>query len=262
MTAMTFESIATSPRRAAARRVHRPAVQLVAVEKPHAAIAGVSIDGAVAGYAGKRGFKPGLFFLTAATIVLHAAIIMAIQKHDQNQFNATPKIPPLTIDIAPPVQAPPPVIQPKPLPQVAKPITASKPVTPPAPSLPVVSNVTPSDAAAATADTVQVATTPAPVAAPVIERVTEPVGYAGYLRNPTPDYPAIAQKRGMEGQVVLKVHVLSNGHPDDISVAKSSGYGILDSAAIKAVTAWAFQPARRGQTAIDGWVQIPLSFKL
>jgi protein TonB len=121
---------------------------------------------------------------------------------------------------------------------------------------------------AATADTVQVARAPveaAPEAPPppkVEEPVTEPKGYAGYLRNPAPDYPPAAQKRGLEGKVVLKVHVLASGQPDNVTVAKSSGHQILDDAALKAVTQWAFAPARRGQTPIDGWVQVPLTFKI
>jgi periplasmic protein TonB len=92
--------------------------------------------------------------------------------------------------------------------------------------------------------------------------VTEPRGYAGYLRNPAPDYPLAAQKRGLEGKVTLKVHVLASGQPESVAVATSSGHQILDDAAIKAVQQWAFAPARRGQTPIDGWVHVPLNFRI
>jgi protein TonB len=120
------------------------------------------------------------------------------------------------------------------------------------------------NAAALVAQPASVATaTPAPAAAPPAdERVSEPRGYAGYLRNPAPDYPPAAQRRGLEGQVVLKVHVLASGQPDSVTVAKSSGHAVLDEAAIKAVVSWAFAPARRGQAPIDGWVQVPLTFKI
>jgi len=109
---------------------------------------------------------------------------------------------------------------------------------------------------------------PAPVAAapapppPPPEPVTEPRGYAGYKNNPPPEYPSLAQDRGLQGQVILKVRVLASGKPDSVTVDKSSGHKILDDAAIKAVAAWTFDPARRGQTAIDGWVKVPLNFKL
>ena len=36
----------------------------------------------------------------------------------------------------------------------------------------------------------------------------------------------------------------------------------LDQAAAEAVRRWRFDPARRGQTPIDGWVTVPLNFKL
>lgn len=258
MTAMTFESIGTSPRRAAVRRIHRPAPRLVLVESSPATIAEIRPRGKTG--AGSRA-KFGLIGLTALTLVLHAAIISGLNRPGQIEALKFPKER-LVLEIAPPQEIPPPpppVVQHKPQPQAAKP--APRVAALPAPVLPVVSEAS-SDTAAA--DTVQVATAPpppAPVSTPV-EKVTEPRGYAGYLRNPVPDYPAAAQKRGLEGQVVLKVHVLASGLPDNVTVSKSSGHNILDDAAVKAVTAWMFQPAKRGQTAIDGWVQVPLTFKL
>ena len=56
--------------------------------------------------------------------------------------------------------------------------------------------------------------------------------------------------------------MLATGKPAAINVAKSSGHKIRDDAAVKAVQGWAFEPARRGQTPIDGWVKVPLNFKL
>ncbi|MFL6690857.1 MAG: TonB family protein, partial [Alphaproteobacteria bacterium] len=37
-------------------------------------------------------------------------------------------------------------------------------------------------------------------------------------------YPASAQRAGEEGTVVLKVHVVESGTPDQVSMAKSSGF--------------------------------------
>ncbi|EDT41422.1 TonB family protein [Burkholderia ambifaria MEX-5] len=100
---------------------------------------------------------------------------------------------------------------------------------------------------------------PAP-AAPV--RETAPIGDAAYLRNPAPDYPAFAQDQGWEGRVVLRVHVLASGTPDSIEVRTSSGRRMLDSAAVAAVKRWTFVPAKRGAEAVDGWVNVPIDFKL
>jgi protein TonB len=92
--------------------------------------------------------------------------------------------------------------------------------------------------------------------------VTEPKGYAGYLNNPAPTYPPAAQLRRLQGRVLLKVHVLASGQPDSVDVAQSSGFDILDAAAVKAVAAWSFDPAKRGSKPIDGWVNVPINFKL
>ncbi len=92
--------------------------------------------------------------------------------------------------------------------------------------------------------------------------VTEPSFGAAYLHNPAPDYPAVAQQRHWQGTVQLKVHVLMDGKPDEVSVASSSGHTSLDDAAVEAVKAWRFTPAKRGEQAIDGWVRVPIEFKL
>jgi protein TonB len=109
---------------------------------------------------------------------------------------------------------------------------------------------------------VAVAAPPAPAPVVVPEPVTEPRGFAGYKNNPVPAYPAVAQRRGIEGTVLLRVHVLASGLPDDVKISKSSGQQILDEAAVKAVLSWTFDPAKRGKTPIDGTVSVPIIFKL
>ncbi|MDV7211236.1 energy transducer TonB, partial [Azotobacter beijerinckii] len=103
---------------------------------------------------------------------------------------------------------------------------------------------------------------PAPAPAPAAAPLTPPSASAGYLRNPAPEYPAIAQRRGWEGSVLLRVHVLARGTPSEIQVQKSSGRDLLDEAAVKAVRRWSFVPAKRGEVAQDGWVSVPIDFKL
>ncbi|MGV8189928.1 energy transducer TonB, partial [Pseudomonas aeruginosa] len=85
---------------------------------------------------------------------------------------------------------------------------------------------------------------PAPAAAPA--PLTPPSANAGYLHNPAPEYPALAMRRGWEGTVLLRVHVLASGSPSEIQVQKSSGREALDQAAVKAVKRWSFVPAKRG----------------
>ncbi|MCT5059652.1 energy transducer TonB, partial [Pseudomonas aeruginosa] len=115
-------------------------------------------------------------------------------------------------------------------------------------------------AAAAAAAAAAPPAPPAPVAAPA--PLTPPSANAGYLHNPAPEYPALAMRRGWEGTVLLRVHVLASGSPSEIQVQKSSGREALDQAAVKAVKRWSFVPAKRGDKAEDGWVSVPIDFKL
>jgi protein TonB len=250
MATLTFDNIPHSPRRKATRVVRRAPAQAVAIEFPISAPP-----------QGKP--RIGTLLLIGSIVALHGAAVVTLSSGART-VASTPVPVPITISLAPPKAIPPPPPPPKPEtpPPRAK---AAAPVRT-APAAPVAAPDTP--VVAATSETVQVSRTPVdaapePALAPVVsEPVTEPRGYAGYLRNPAPDYPVAAQKRGLEGQVVLKVHVLASGQPDSVTVAKTSGHQILDEAALKAVTQWAFAPARRGQTAIDGWVQVPLNFKI
>jgi protein TonB len=83
-----------------------------------------------------------------------------------------------------------------------------------------------------------------------------------YAENPKPLYPREARKKGFQGEVVLKVEVLSNGLVGQVEVKKSSGHEILDRSALSAVEHWKFFPAKRGESAISFWVNIPIKFQL
>lgn len=66
-----------------------------------------------------------------------------------------------------------------------------------------------------------------------------PVALAG---NPAPAYPDLARRRGYHGSVRLAYIVLPNGSVGHVKVLASSGYDILDQAALKAVASWHFIP--------------------
>jgi periplasmic protein TonB len=85
---------------------------------------------------------------------------------------------------------------------------------------------------------------------------------AAYLNNPKPVYPTLSRQLGEEGKVVLRVHVDADGRVMEVAIKASSGLPRLDSAAHAAVAQWRFVPARRGDTAIDAWVLVPIVFKL
>lgn len=83
-----------------------------------------------------------------------------------------------------------------------------------------------------------------------------------YLKNPAPIYPEFAREQGWEGTVILNVLVNKQGIAAQISVEQSSGYKLLDQAAVKTVRNWKFLPTRVGQLSFDSWVKIPVRFLL
>jgi protein TonB len=108
-----------------------------------------------------------------------------------------------------------------------------------------------------------------PAALPTTEHIPDsppdlPITYALpiYKKNIPPKYPTLARKRGYQGKVLLEVLVKKNGRAGPIRLARSSGYEILDRAAIRVVRDWVFRPAKRGDEVIEMWVEIPIRFQL
>ncbi|QQE91184.1 energy transducer TonB [Azotobacter chroococcum] len=222
-----------------------------------------------------------------AALLLHAGALHWLGRHSTPPLPEIPvQVPPMTIEFsspappAEPVASPPPPIAaaeppPSPAPVVEelapkkappKPLPKPKPQPPKQKAEPRPAQPTPAKAEAPTAPAAPTAApapaVPAAVSSPVQAQLTPPSASAGYLRNPAPEYPALALRRNWQGTVLLRVHVLASGRPSEIQVQKSSGRDLLDEAAVAAVKRWSFVPAKRGDTAQDGWVSVPIDFKL
>jgi len=89
-----------------------------------------------------------------------------------------------------------------------------------------------------------------------------PPRVARNIDNPRPWYPRMARRRGMEGRVELRVRVGVSGAVTAIEILHSSGYRILDQAAVETVQGWRFEPARRGGEVRPGEVVVPIRFSL
>jgi len=101
----------------------------------------------------------------------------------------------------------------------------------------------------------------APSASPPVEAsYVEPSLVPG--RCPPPVYPSSARRRGLEGVVVLWVRVSAAGELLDLGIEQSSGHPILDEAALRAVRKWQFQPATRGEEAVEGRLRFRVRFEL
>ncbi|MBI4404469.1 MAG: energy transducer TonB [Deltaproteobacteria bacterium] len=56
--------------------------------------------------------------------------------------------------------------------------------------------------------------------------------------NQLPEYPDEAKRRGWEGTLLLRLHMDWEGKVDIVELVQSSGYGILDEAAVHAAQKW------------------------
>jgi protein TonB len=89
-----------------------------------------------------------------------------------------------------------------------------------------------------------------------------PVFQLGSAENPLPRYPWRARRQGIEGRVVIRLMVAADGTPERISVLRSSGYAILDRAAVRTFRDWRFRPATRAGIAVASSLDVPISFRL
>lgn len=205
-------------------------------------------------------------------LALHGAVAYWLSQAPTPELPVVPpEIPPMTIEFsqpAPPVVEPPPPAPAQPVVEPPPPVVdelaakpAPKPVPKPKPK-PVVKAQPKPTPAPAPKTVEQAPAPPQPPASPAPAPVTPASANAGYLKNPAPEYPALAHRRGWEGTVLLRVHVLASGKPGDIQLQKSSGRQQLDEAALQAVKRWSFVPAKQGDVALDGWVSVPIEFKI
>lgn len=94
------------------------------------------------------------------------------------------------------------------------------------------------------------------------ERVEAIRSRARPAHNVRPEYPRTAREAGWEGTVMLRVEVLPDGNAGVVSVHQTSGYAILDHAALSAVQRWRFSPAMDGNFPVYSVVHLPVKFDL
>jgi protein TonB len=79
---------------------------------------------------------------------------------------------------------------------------------------------------------------------------------------PSPPYPALLRDENITGIVWVWVRVEVDGSVSEIRLDKSSGYRLLDEAALHAVNGWRFQAAVRKGLRIASVARIPVRFRL
>lgn len=83
-----------------------------------------------------------------------------------------------------------------------------------------------------------------------------------YKDNPPPRYPRMAKRHGYEGRTVLEVEVFENGRVGKVFIAESSGFDVLDRAALKSVKKWIFVPGTENGQCVRQQVMVPVRFDL
>ena len=195
--------------------------------------------------------------LLMVVIGLHAAVIAVVIAAK----TVVPQIMemPLIVDLVQPAEIKPP--EAKPLPVTKPQPVFQKPQPRPTPT-PVIeatqSQVATANAPVASPPDVKPAPPAPPAEAPVVQARFD----ADYLKNPAPPYPPLSRRMGEEGKVILRVSVNPQGGADQVEIRSSSGSQRLDESAVNTVKHWKFIPAKRGDSAVQSWVLVPIVFKL
>ena len=97
---------------------------------------------------------------------------------------------------------------------------------------------------------------------PPLPTQTRVIHRPGVQRQTPPVYPPRAIALRQEGTVLLDVYLHADGRPGKLRVLHSSGYPLLDTAALDSVKDWLFHaPAAKGART-DQRVRVPVRFEL
>jgi protein TonB len=99
------------------------------------------------------------------------------------------------------------------------------------------------------------ATAPTP---PLVAGLEQGPDFAG---NPPPEFPELARQNGWYGTVLLKLWIDEDGRVTEVRVENSSGYGVLDAAAVNAVKRWRGRPARHNARPVATEELLPVVFR-
>jgi protein TonB len=163
-------------------------------------------------------------------------------------------VPEIRVDLPPPEEPPPLKVT------DLKPVESPKPAPPKPPPRPAVKP----------ANVAQAATVPDAGNAAVTQQATtapgESIVWEGHPRYRIPPKPAIYPPRavelGQQGEVMVRVRLKPDGTAAEIRLWRSSGFSLLDRAALAAVHGWHFHPAMRSGRPVAAWVEIPVRFHL
>jgi len=89
----------------------------------------------------------------------------------------------------------------------------------------------------------------------------EPIGGFAAIQRKL-QYPEIARKAGIEGTVIIYARIDKKGNVVKTKVVKPLGNSGCNEAAIKAIRAVKWKPAKQRDKPVTVWVSVPVKFKL
>ena len=92
-----------------------------------------------------------------------------------------------------------------------------------------------------------------------IVKLSPEVAKGSLIHRVEPDYPEEARKKGIQGAVVLEVHIGRDGAIQDVKVV--SGQPLLANAAIAAVKQWRFKPHKVQGQPVEMQTRVTLNFR-
>jgi TonB family protein len=74
-------------------------------------------------------------------------------------------------------------------------------------------------------------------------------------------YPVRLWRAGVEGEVLLRIHITAAGTVDSVELERSSGHAELDSIALHGATGLVYHPALQGDDSVATWAVLPIRFE-
>ncbi|MHC1753473.1 energy transducer TonB [Humidesulfovibrio sp.] len=82
------------------------------------------------------------------------------------------------------------------------------------------------------------------------------------LRRIKPSYPMSARRRGITGQVLLRIFVDAEGGVREVQVQTAEPPGVFEEKAVEAARKWRFEPALHKGAPVGVWMALPVRFAL
>lgn len=93
------------------------------------------------------------------------------------------------------------------------------------------------------------------------EQVVANDSSAPAVKTPTPRYPADALAKKIGGGVTLHLLVGVDGKVKDVRVVGSTPKGVFEEVSVEAAKKWTLQPPMQDGKAVEGWVEVPITFE-